>query len=230
MDGWRATHSLSRISVSERESIWTLKMKFERAQKMNLRTAEHPEFLNLKKKVSCNKMKLTIDKSIEILERTPDVLSSLLLGLSEEWAAAREGENTWSAYDVVGHLIHGEKTDWMVRINLILSKNENKTFESFDRFAQFENSKGKSLGELLAEFKALRGKNMAQLKSLNIEHTQLSQTAIHPSFGEVTLNQLLATWVVHDLDHLAQISRVMAKQYKYEVGPWIEYLKILRQS
>lgn len=175
-------------------------------------------------------MKFAIESAIEVLERTPHVLSSLLLGLSGEWVTATEGENTWSPYDVVGHLIHGDKTDWMVRARLILSDSENKTFEPFDRFAQFENSKGKSLPDLLNEFKALRAENIASLKSFSIDDTKLNHTGIHPAFGKVTLNQLLATWAVHDLDHLAQIARVMAKQYQHEVGPWIEYLKILRQS
>lgn len=175
-------------------------------------------------------MKHSTEKSIAVLERTPHVLHSLLSGLSEEWTSANEGENTWSAYDVVGHLIHGEKTDWMVRIRLILSKNESKTFAPFDRFAQFESSKGKSLTDLLDEFKALRSENIALFKSLGIDDTKFNQTGTHPAFGEVTLKQLLATWVVHDLDHISQITRVMAKQYKEEVGPWIEYLKILRQQ
>jgi hypothetical protein len=174
-------------------------------------------------------MNFTIDKSIEILERTPEVLHLLLSGLSADWITANEGENTWNPYDIIGHLIHGEKTDWIVRARLILSNQENKTFVPFDRFAQFENSKGKSLTELLDEFKALRIKNIAALKSMHIDDNTLNQKGIHPDFGEVTLRQLLATWVVHDLDHIAQISRVMAKHYNEDVGPWIEYLKILRQ-
>ena len=173
-------------------------------------------------------MKLSIEKSIEILERTPDVLSNLLLGLSEEWITAKEGEDTWSPYDVIGHLIHGEKTDWIVRATLILSTSESRTFEPFDRFAQIENSKGESLGDLLKEFKALRAKNIATLKAFRVDEKMLDAKGIHPAFGEVTLRQLIATWVAHDLNHLSQISRVMAKQYKEEVGPWIEYLKILK--
>lgn len=169
-------------------------------------------------------------KSIEILERTPNVLSQLLNGLSSDWTSVNEGGETWSAYDVVGHLIHGDQTDWMVRIELILSEKEDKRFVPFDRFAQFENSKGKSLNQLLDEFKLIRNSNLEKLKGLNITEIDLTKKGIHPTFGEVTLSQLISTWVVHDLDHLSQISRVMAKQYKAEVGPWIEFLKILRVS
>lgn len=174
-------------------------------------------------------MNVSVEKSIEILERTPDVLINLVQGLSERWTMNNEGADTWSVFDVVGHLIHGEKTDWIIRAQLILSDNKVKTFEPFDRFAQFENSKGKSLEVLLNEFKALRSANVSILRSLRVDDTTLFRIGIHPALGEVTLNQLLATWVVHDLDHISQIARVMAKQYKEEVGPWVEYLKILRQ-
>lgn len=173
-------------------------------------------------------MKLSIDKSIEMLERTPSAISHLLQGLSPEWTSVNEGGETWSVYDVIGHLIHGDKTDWMARAILILSDNSEKTFKPFDRFAQFESSKGKSLAELLAEFIIIRSTNIEKLKSLNITEQDLCKTGEHPIFGTVTLSQLLATWVTHDLDHISQISRVMAKQYKDEVGPWIEFLKILR--
>jgi hypothetical protein len=173
-------------------------------------------------------MNFTIDKSIQILERTPDVLIALLDGLAGEWTSQNEGPDTWSAYDIVGHFIHGENTDWIPRTQIILSSNEDKSFESFDRFAQFENSKGKSLHELLVEFKTLRRKNLLILKSLMIDEENLNATGIHPEFGEVTLHQHLATWVVHDLNHIYQISRVMAKHYAADVGPWTEYLKILR--
>lgn len=172
-------------------------------------------------------MTFNLNKSIEILERTPNVLTTLLNGLSDEWILTNEGQETWSAYDVIGHLIHGEKTDWLVRANLILSDNENKTFAPFDRFAQFEESKGKSISELLKEFRELREINLSELKSKNISAGSLKKTGIHPTFGSVTLEQLLSTWVAHDLGHIAQIARVMAKQYKDEVGPWREFLPIL---
>ncbi len=149
--------------------------------------------------------------------------------MSDDWTSQNEGEATWSAYDVVGHLIHGEKTDWLPRTKIILRQGGSTRFVPFDRFAQFENSKGKSLDQLLSEFKTLRKSNIADLKSLNIEDKDLELTGIHPEFGKVTLRQLLATWVTHDLGHIVQVSRVMAKLYKTEAGPWVKYLKVLNQ-
>jgi len=174
-------------------------------------------------------MEFSVTESIEILERTPETLRQLLENISENWTSNNEGGQTWSAYDVVGHLIHGDKTDWMTRTEIILSGNVDKKFKHFDRFAQFENNKGKSLTQLLNEFKEIRIANIEKLRNLNISARDLNKTGIHPTFGQVTLSQLLSTWVVHDLDHISQISRVMAKQYKNEVGPWIEFLKILAQ-
>jgi NTP pyrophosphatase (non-canonical NTP hydrolase) len=173
-------------------------------------------------------MNFSLEKSIQILERTPTVLEVMLKNISPDWINNSKGEGTWSAYDVVGHLIHGEKTDWVPRAEIILSDKADKRFEKFDRFAQFENSKGKLLGELLEEFTALRKNNIDRLKSLNITDKDLDKKGIHPAFGDVTLAQLLSTWVVHDLNHIAQISRVMAKHYKEDVGPWTAYLKILQ--
>ena len=140
-----------------------------------------------------------------------------------------EGGETWSVFDVIGHLIHGEKTDWMTRIEIILSDGPKKEFKSFDRFAQFEESKGKSLEQLLKEFVVVRELSLKKLKGLHLTENDYKKTGIHPKFGAVTLSQLIATWAVHDLDHISQISRVMAKQYKEQTGPWVEYLKILRQ-
>ncbi len=174
-------------------------------------------------------MEFSIEKAIEILERTPVALSHLLSGLSDDWTSHNEGGDTWAVYDVIGHLIHGDKTDWLTRAQLILSDSAQKNFGPFDRFAQFENSQGKSLLQLLTEFQEVRSQNLDKLRNLNIQPEDLQKTGVHPAFGEVTLSQLLATWVTHDLDHIAQISRVMAKQYKAEVGPWIAYLKILNQ-
>lgn len=174
-------------------------------------------------------MKFSVDKSVEILRNTPDVLDAMLVDLSSEWTESNEGPETWSAYDIVGHLIHGEKTDWIPRMQIIMSEESNKHFEPFDRFAQFENSKGKTLQQLLAEFKELRTQNISALQSKNIKVQDFNKIGIHPAFGEVTLANLLATWVVHDLNHIAQIARVMAKQYKQAVGPWPPYLKILQQ-
>ena len=172
-------------------------------------------------------MKFDIYRSLEILERTPKTISVLLDGLSDEWIMTNEGGETWCVYDVVGHLIHGEKSDWITRMEIILSNREHKEFQPFDRFAQFRDSKGKSLKELLHEFEQLRSKNIEMLKSKMITQEDLTKTALHPALGEVSLSELLSTWVAHDLNHLAQISRVIAKQYKDEVGPWVKYLRIL---
>ena len=172
-------------------------------------------------------MNFTVEKSIEILERTPEVLETMLKGVSADWTENNEGGETWSVFDVLGHLVHGEKTDWMARTEIILSDAPDKKFKPFDRFAQFEDSKGKTLSQLLDEFKQLRKKNVEVLRSKKLIDKIYGEIGIHPAFGEVTLAQLLATWTVHDLDHISQISRIMAKQYKEDVGPWKEYLKIL---
>jgi hypothetical protein len=172
-------------------------------------------------------MEFDLKKSVEILSRTPYVLETLLQGLSNEWTHNNEGENTWSPFDVVGHLIHGEKTDWMIRAEIILSKGTTQKFDSFDRFAQFEESKGKTLTQLLEEFKDVRKKNLAILESKKLSSADLQKRGLHPALGEATLEQLLATWAAHDLGHLGQIARVMAKQYKTAVGPWRQYLPIL---
>lgn len=173
-------------------------------------------------------MNFTLEKSMEILERTPDVLNTMLQNISPEWTSNNEGGHTWSAYDIIGHLIYGERTDWIPRAEIILSEKYHKKFEPYNRVAQFEESKGKSLTQLLKEFKTLRKKNIDYLRSKKLTDKNLEEKGIHPTFGEVTLSQLLSTWVVHDLNHISQISRVMAKQYKAEVGPWIEYLRILQ--
>jgi uncharacterized damage-inducible protein DinB len=173
-------------------------------------------------------MGFNLSKSLEILERTPDVLITMLQSISTDWTSNNEGGETWSVYDIVGHLIEGEKTDWIPRMEIILSDKLEKTFEPFDRFAQFEGSKEKSLTQLLDEFKRLRKKNIDHLLSKKLTEQNIEEKGIHPAFGEITLSQLLSTWTVHDLNHIAQISRVMAKQYKANVGPWVEYLKILQ--
>ena len=173
-------------------------------------------------------MNFDLDKAIEILERTPKIMRAFLLDLSDDWIRINEGESTWTAYDVMGHLIHGEKTDWIPRTNMILSDKKNKTFEAFNRFAHFRTSKGKSMRDLLEEFEALRTKNIAHLKSLRLTEKEFALTGMHPALGEVTLKQLLAAWVTHDLGHLAQISRVMAKHYTEDVGPWYKYINILK--
>src|SRR5688572_22174629 len=151
-------------------------------------------------------MAFSLEKSIEILERTPNVLHTMLHGISSNWTLNNEGGETWSAFDVVGHLIHGEKADWVSRAEIILSENPDKKFEPFDRFAQFEESKGKTLSQLLDEFKLLRKKNIGRLLSKNLTEKDFEKTGIHPAFGEVSLSQLLSTWAAHDLDHIAQIA------------------------
>jgi len=151
----------------------------------------------------------------------------MLLNLDNEWTTRNEGGETWSAFDIIGHYIHGEKTDWLPRMNIILSDDPNKDFVPFDRFAQFHDSQGKSLDALLDEFKTLRQQNLDQLRNVKPTNEQLNQTGVHPKFGTVTLKELLAAWVVHDLTHIYQISRVMAKQYETEVGPWKEFLGVL---
>lgn len=172
-------------------------------------------------------MKFTIKQSVEVLERTPAVLKTLLSNLSDDWTMNNEGPDTFSPFDVVGHLLHGEKTDWTVRTTMILEHGLNKTFEPYDRFAQYEESKGKSLEQLLDEFEHLRRQNVHWLKSLHLTEEDFEKKGMHPSLGEVSLKNLLSTWVVHDLTHIAQITRVMAKQYSEEMGPWKEFFRIL---
>ncbi|CAN5266251.1 hypothetical protein BH11BAC5_BH11BAC5_27930 [soil metagenome] len=173
-------------------------------------------------------MHFSLSKSLEILERTPDVLIAMLQNLSEEWTSINEGGETWSVYEIVGHLIHGEKTDWIPRMEIILSDKPGKAFEPFDRFAHSNNSTEKTLNGLLAEFKSIRQINIEVLKSKQLTEQDLQLTGVHPDFGDVTLSQLISTWTIHDLNHLSQITRVMAKQYKDEVGPWTAFLRILQ--
>ena len=165
--------------------------------------------------------------TLPILERTPATLRTLLAGLSREWTDAREGPESWSPFDVVGHLIQGERTDWIPRARIILAQGGNRRFEPFDRLAQFRDSAGKSLAELLDEFERLRAGNLDTVKAWHLTDAQLSLEGEHPTFGAVTLRQLLATWTAHDLSHLAQISRVMTKQYRDAVGPWRAFLPIM---
>lgn len=169
-----------------------------------------------------------VNEAVEILRRTPVTLNSLLAGLSEEWTLTNESEDSWSVFDVIGHLLEGEKKDWMLRTNIILTQSNGGQFPPFDRFAQEKSSIGKTLDHLLEEFLHHREQNLIELQSLNLSEEDLDKIGIHPEFGEVTLRQHLATWVAHDLNHLAQICRIMAKQYKDETGPWTRYLRILQ--
>ena len=168
--------------------------------------------------------------AIPVLERTPGVLRALLAGLPDEWTTAREGPESWSPYDVVGHLIHGERTDWIPRAELILRRGEAEPFPPFDRVAMFRESAGKSLGELLDTFARLRGESLVRLRGLGLTPADLERRGRHPELGPVTLSQHLATWVAHDLSHIRQIVRVMGRQYADAVGPWTAYLPMLRSD
>jgi hypothetical protein len=168
-----------------------------------------------------------IDEATAILARTPATLDALLRGLPQGWIAAHEGGETWSAFDVIGHLIHGERTDWMPRARIILEHGEARPFDKFDRFAQFELSRGRTLQSLLDELAMLRQKSLRELAALGLTDADLDRRGRHPALGIVTLRQLLATWVAHDLDHVTQIARVLARQYSDEVGPWRAYLRII---
>jgi hypothetical protein len=172
-------------------------------------------------------MEFELAQAIEVLRRTPATLNSLLRDLPEPWLVQNEGPETWSPYDVIGHLIHGEETDWIPRAKIILEHGETRAFEPFDRVAMFQESKGKPLVELLDTFGELRAKNLRELESLNLTTDLLDNRGRQPELGEVTLRQLLSTRVVHDLGHIRQVVRVMSKQYRDAVGPWKAYLSIL---
>lgn len=172
-------------------------------------------------------MDFKLEKTIEILEQTPATVRSLLGNLSDEWTM-NKNTGEWSPFDVIGHYIHAEETDWIPRAEIILAQGENRTFEPFDRFAQFELSKGKNLSELLETFAELRKKSLETLKSWNLSDEQLKLPGIHPELGEVTLEQLLSTWMVHDLTHIRQIVQILAKNYAENVGVWKAYLSILQ--
>jgi hypothetical protein len=172
-------------------------------------------------------MEFQLEQATEILRRTPATLNSLLRHLPDEWTLATEGPESWSPFDIVGHLIHGEEADWIPRARIILEHGESRTFEPFDRQAMFENSKGKSLGELLDRFEQLRGESLKELEGMGLTPEALARRGAHPELGVVTLGQLLSTWVVHDLGHVGQVVRVMAKQYGKAVGAWQAYLPVL---
>jgi hypothetical protein len=171
-----------------------------------------------------------LSESIAILTHTPKILNGQLRNLPEPWVHSKDDPEHWSPFDCVGHLIHGEKTDWMPRVNIILKHGPAVAFPLFDRFAQFRESQGKSIVDLLSEFANLRASNLRDLRRLRLTCSQLDLTGTHPSLGIVTLRQLLATWTVHDLNHLNQINRMMAGRYVAEVGPWSAYLSIFRRS
>jgi len=174
-------------------------------------------------------MDFSLATALDLLARTPRVLEQLLTDLAEAWTSADEGPDTFSPFEVVGHLIHGERTDWMVRLRLILEHGPEVRFEPYDRFAQRKECRGKRLSELLEVFDELRAANLAALEALELTNEDLARTGEHPELGRVTARQLLAAWVVHDQAHLAQICRVLAKQYSDAVGPWRRYLAILER-
>lgn len=172
-------------------------------------------------------MAFNLDEAIAVLERTPGTFRALLAGVPEPWITCTEGPETFSPFDNLGHLIHGERADWIPRARIILAEGGDRTFEPYDRFAQVRESAGKSLDNLLDEFAALRAANLETLRGWHLSDGQLELQAVHPALGAVTLRQLLSTWVAHDLGHIAQTSRVMAKRYRDAVGPWRAYLPVM---
>jgi len=177
--------------------------------------------------VNIEAMQQDLQHTLSLLARTPATLNALLRELPDAWTGQNEGENTWSAYDVVGHLIHGERTDWMPRARRILEFGETRAFEPFDRLGQNRESQGKTLPQLLDEFTRLRARSLEELRSLNLRPEDMERRGLHPSLGTVTLAELLATWAAHDLTHLHQISRIMAHQYRQAVGPWSKFLGVM---
>jgi hypothetical protein len=175
-----------------------------------------------------NPKAFNLSEALALLARTPATLNVLLRGLPDAWIHRNEGKDTWSAFDIVGHLIVGERTDWVPRAKIILENGESRAFDPFDRFAQEKESQGKSLEQLLDEFARLREQNVAALRVLNLQPEDLNRRGRHPALGGVRLSELLATWVVHDLTHLHQLSRLMAYQYREAVGPWSVYLGVLQ--
>jgi hypothetical protein len=172
-------------------------------------------------------MEFQLDQAQEILRRTPATLDALLRHLPEVWALSNEGAESWSPFDVLGHLIHAEEADWIPRARIILEHGESRAFEPFDRFAMFEKTRGQSLDDLLDRFGRLRAESLKMLEGMNLSLETLEKRGMHPEFGVVTLSQLLSTWVVHDLGHIGQIARVLAKQYREAVGAWQAYLPVL---
>jgi hypothetical protein len=175
-----------------------------------------------------NPTEFSLTEAISVLSRTPATLDALLRGLPDVWVRGDEGKDTWNAFDIVGHLIYGERTDWMPRVRIVLENGEARPFDPFDRFAQLKESQDKSLEHLLDDFARLRRENLTALLALNLQREDLARRGRHPALGAVTLSELLATWAVHDLTHVHQLSRVMAHQYRGAVGPWRAYLGVLQ--
>lgn len=174
-------------------------------------------------------MFLKMDEAIEVLERTPKLLDGFLSGLSDAWLHCNEGEGTWNVSEVIGHLIEGEKYNWIPRLELMLQESENNAFPAFDRYSHLKDSSGITIDEKLAEFTSLRIANIDKLKALITDERHFELTGIHPEYGEVKVRELISTWAVHDLTHITQITRVMANRYREDVGPWKSYLGILKK-
>ncbi|NOQ75446.1 MAG: DinB family protein [Crocinitomix sp.] len=174
-------------------------------------------------------MNFDLNKSIELLERTPEIYAVLFNNSKQNWDKVNEGKNTWSGYNIIGHLIHGEKTDWIPRAEIILGDKENNIFVAYDRFAQEKLYASQTTEALLNEFRTLRIKNIEKLKSWNLSENDLDKKGIHPDLGTVTLRQLISTWTIHDMAHLNQISRVIVKHYAEDVGPWKNYTRLLNE-
>jgi hypothetical protein len=172
-------------------------------------------------------MSIRLVEAVAVLERTPRILRAWLAGLPEAWLHATEGEGTWSPYVVVGHLCDGEETDWIPRTRIILDHGDARAFDPFDRFRHLRTDYGKTIEDRLTRFEELRGASLEALASLKLTDADLARPGKHPELGAVTLSQLLATWVGHDLDHLSQIARVLARRYRDEVGPWVAYLGVM---
>ncbi len=175
-------------------------------------------------------MNFKLEQALEILERTPATLESLLIGLSNDWLVCNEGEGTWNASEVVGHLIEGERTNWIPRLKWLLREGESQPFPPFDRYSHVSAASTDSIDSKLSEFKAIRLQNTAKLRTLIDSEELLESIGAHPAFGAVKARELVATWAVHDLTHIAQIVRVLAERYRQDVGPWVAYLGILNRS
>ena len=173
-------------------------------------------------------MQLKLSEATQILRRAPATITTMIEGVPEGWLKATEGAGTWSCYDIVGHLIHGELTDWIPRVRIILEHGEARAFEPFDRCAQFREDQTRPISALLDQFTFLRAENLTVLEGLRLTSEDLSRTGTHPELGTVSLGQLISSWVVHDLSHISQIARVTAKQYVHEVGPWRAYMAMLK--
>jgi hypothetical protein len=173
-------------------------------------------------------MEHDLNHTIALLVRTPAALDALLRDLPEAWTSPNEGEKTMSAFDVVGHLLHAERTNWIPRVKMLLEFGENQIFQGFDRWAQLRNSRGKSLAQLLDEFASARSDSLAELRALKLQQADFLRRGNHPALGVVTLSELVAAWAAHDLTHMHQVTRIMAHQYREAVGPWIAYLGVLK--